>query len=237
MDNKDTRTIKQWATAAGINPDSVRKAVSRKTKRPYGITSVLTADEWEQWRPGKSRKPGQPDTRTAPVRVKKESASVFSKTPAVQNVAPSEKPQATKQAGKTRAWILYLLMLIPAAASIQNMHGVTFDITGHLVASILLTALFSASPFLFVLAGVKNAPTGFLVACMVVYEAFCNLTRIYGGLTGFGKGGFPTRFLGLVTDVFGTGTHETGVFLSAIMAILAACTFYAAYFELTKTGK
>lgn len=227
------RTIKEWSEMHGLNPDSVRKAITRKTGQAHGILSVLTADEWQALRPGKSDTSAK---RTPVVRVKK--ASVYP-SPAGQNVASPDIPKqdtktAKKQESKMRAWILYLLMAIPAVASLQNMHSVTHDITGHLVAAILLTALFSASPFLFVMAGVKNAPTGVLVACMVVYEAFCNLTRIYGGLTGFGKGGFPTRFLGLVTDVFNTGTHETGVFLAAVMAILAACTFYAAYFELNK---
>jgi hypothetical protein len=125
-------------------------------------------------------------------------------------------------------------MVVPAAASLQNMHRVTLDIAGHEFAAVLLTGLFSASPFLFVLAGLKNRLTVWLVAVLVLYEAFCNFTRIYGGLTGFGLRGMPTRFLGLVTDVFNSGTHQTAVVLAVIMSMLAASVFYAAYNELRK---
>lgn len=235
MDNTRTRTIKEWATEAGLNPDTVRRTVSRKSGRTLGQLSVLTPDEWEAWKPGKS------GTKNVSAQKKK---SVFKSNPVVANVPPpgqheTKQPEPNLVAKADDGWrkfILYTLMLIPAAASVQNMHGVTLDITGHWIAAVLLTGLFSGAPFLFVLAGVKNAPTGALVVCMVVYEGFCNLTRIYGGLTGFGKTGFPTRFLGLVTDVFGTGTHQTAVFLALIMAILAASTFYAAYFELNKNN-
>lgn len=114
------------------------------------------------------------------------------------------------------------------------MHTVTLDITGHEFSALLLTGLFSASPFLFVLAGMKNRITVLLVGLLIAYECFCNFTRIYGGLTGFGRSGFPTRFLGLVTDVFNTGTHGTALALSGIMAGLAAAVFYIAYNELSK---
>lgn len=133
-----------------------------------------------------------------------------------------------------RAALLFMLMAIPATASVQNMHTVTLDICGHEFAAWLLTGLFSASPFLFVLAGMKNRLTVALVALLIAYEAFANFTRIYGGLTGFGKNGYPTRFLGLVTDIFNSGTHQTALFLAGIMSLLAASVFYAAYNELRK---
>ena len=156
--------------------------------------------------------------------------SVFNVRPAAAKVSPP----AEFTRGNFRAAILIALMAIPAVASVQNMHTVTLDICGHEFAALLLTGLFSASPFLFVLAGMKNRLTVALVALLIAYEAFANFTRIYGGLTGFGKNGYPTRFLGLVTDIFNSGTHQTALFLAGIMSLLAASVFYAAYNELRK---
>lgn len=228
-DTTRTRTVKEYAEQHGLNPDSVRVRAKRKLDRTVNLKSILTADDWATMYPDKTA----PKTRTP-----KKEKSVFSDyPPAVSNVEPSGNREEKKKPAKTGRWrglLLYVLMLIPAAASMQNMFRVTHDIGGDYFAAICLTGLFSAAPFMFVLAGVRNAVTGALVAFMVLYEAFCNFTRIYGGLTGFGKNDFPTRFLGLVTDVFESGTHYTAIFLAAIMAALAASTFYAAYFELNK---
>ena len=100
--------------------------------------------------------------------------------------------------------------------------------------SILLTLLFSAFPFALTLAGVATNAGRVLVGVMIVYEAFCNFIRIYGGLTGFGKQGYPTRFLGIVTEVLNTGTYGTATVLAAIMALLCAAVFYISYNELLK---
>lgn len=239
----ERRTIAELCGHDAQKIDAVRVQWSRTIKkedgRTFDRTYCPTDAEIVRLRIG-----GKPESNSDVRAPKPTKKSVFKSNPVVANVPPpgqheTKQPEPNLVAKADDGWrkfILYTLMLIPAAASVQNMHGVTLDITGHWIAAVLLTGLFSGAPFLFVLAGVKNAPTGALVVCMVVYEGFCNLTRIYGGLTGFGKTGFPTRFLGLVTDVFGTGTHQTAVFLALIMAILAASTFYAAYFELNKNN-
>lgn len=237
-----SRTLAEWADIAGKDIASVLKQARRK-RRQATRTDILTMSEWAELYPDKNTdksngQVAQTKQTLSAQRVSTRHFSDVSASPAapkgavVRNDVP---PPPLSKPNKFRRWILYCLMAIPALASIQNIHGVTFDITGHLFGSVLLTGLFSAAPFLFVLAGVKNAATRILVALMVIYEAFCNLTRIYGGLTGFGKGGFPTRFLGLVTDIFNTGTHQTAIFLAVVMSIIAACTFYAAFFELGKS--
>ena len=87
-----TRTIKEWAESAGLNPDSVRKAITRKTGRPYGLTSMLTPDEWEQWRPGKpGNVPEKSGKNPGNVRVKK--ASVLTSPAAQNDVSPDIKPE------------------------------------------------------------------------------------------------------------------------------------------------
>jgi hypothetical protein len=130
---------------------------------------------------------------------------------------------------------LYALMAIPATASVQNMHAVTGHLTESVFSSLVLTALFSVSPFLFVMVGAKSIPSKALVVLMVGYECFCNTMRIYGGLTRFGADGYPTRFLGLVTDFFDSGTYQTARVLAVFMAALAAGIFYIAYWQLNKS--
>lgn len=153
----------------------------------------------------------------------------------VQETPPGPKTTQAKAINpKVRQRILFALMAIPAAASIQNMYAVSFDIVDQRFAAILFTGLFSAAPFGFVLAGIRSGWTRVLTIALIVYECFSNFARIFGGLTGFEKDGNPTRFLGLVTDVFGSGTHWTGVVLAGIMAAMAAGVFYGAFNELEK---
>ncbi len=153
------------------------------------------------------------------------------------------KPLLTPAGGKDRPpgklktpshpWILYGLMAAPAVASIQNMHSVTGDLTG-LYSGIMLTAIFSLAPFAFIVVGLRGWFVKSLTLLMIAYECFCNVMRIYGGLTRFGIDGYPTRFLGLVTDFCNSGTYATARFLSVFMALIAAGVFYAAYLSLNK---
>ena len=56
-----TRTIKEWAELSGINPDTARRIVARKSGTTAGQKTMLTPDQWEAWKPGHN-----PDkTRTA----------------------------------------------------------------------------------------------------------------------------------------------------------------------------
>ena len=225
------RTIKEWATLSGKKPDSVRVKATRTFGTAYGQTSILSAEQWAMLYGTEKQKPAQKPEKIK--RVLNKPVEANESSPVIETQGAKPQPQE-----ETRKWwqtaLLALLMLAPAAASVQNMYHVTHDIGGDWFAAVCLTAVFSAAPFMFVLSEVKSRATGALVAFMVAYEAFCNVSRIYGGLTGFGKGGFPTRFLGLVTDIFNAGTHGTALVLSVIMAILAAGTFYAAYSEITK---
>ena len=156
-------------------------------------------------------------------------------------IKPETQPEAqtetdTKKTERTNGQkaILIACMAVPAIASLQNMWAVTSDISGHISMSVLLTLLFSAFPFALTLAGATTKAGRLLVGTMIVYEGFCNFIRIYGGLTGFGKDGYPTRFLGIVTEVLNTGTYGTATVLAAIMALLCGAVFYISYNELLK---
>ena len=227
-----TMTVKEWAGQSGINPDTARRTVSRKSGRTVGQLDTLTAAEWQMWKPGKS---GTDKTKTRPAPTpRKNSVLPDDAKPAVVKVPPPAIQEPAAQTNRLRRGILYALMGTVAAASVQNMLRVTYDIGGDEFTAVLLTVLFSLAPFLFVLAGMASVATRVLTGVLIVYECFCNFTRIYGGLTGFGHNGNPTRFLGLVTDVFYSGTYPTAKVLAGIMAIIAASVFYAAYNELNK---
>lgn len=88
-----TRTIKEWAESAGLNPDSVRKAITRKTGQAHGVLSVLTVDEWEMWRPGK---PGNVREKSGknPGNIREKKASVLTRPAAQNDVSPDIKPEA-----------------------------------------------------------------------------------------------------------------------------------------------
>lgn len=215
------RTLKEWADITGRVPASVMKTVRRKLGTGYSLESVMSADEWN----------GLFKTDAMPVRHKNADNS---NTQTRQNSNTSKPKPSSAHPFTARTVILSLLMFVPAAASVQNMYTVTLDITEHTSSAILLTGLFSAAPFLFVMAGMRSEAAKALTGILIAYECFANVTRIYGGLTGFGRGDYPTRFLGLVTDIFNTGTYETAKLLALIMAAIAAAVFYAAYFELNR---
>lgn len=215
------RTLREWADIAGRKSDSVMKTVRRKLGNGHTLDTPMSADQFSALFTAKSApavfQRREPKTTTAP------------KAPSATTVpAPRQKD------ANYRRTILYILMAMPAAASIQNMYSVSADIAGHQSTALLLTGLFSTSPFLFVIAGMRSRWTKALTAAMIAYECGANTVRIYGGLTGFGHGDFPTRFLGLVTDLFDTGTYSTAKVLAVLMAGLAAATFYTAYNELNK---
>lgn len=156
--------------------------------------------------------------------------------PETKAETPKEAETDTEKSGRTNGQkaVLVVCMAVPEIASLQNMRAVTSDISGHVSMSVLLTLLFSAFPFALTLAGATTKAGRILVGIMIVYEGFCNFIRIYGGLTGFGKDGYPTRFLGIVTEVLNTGTYGTATVLAAIMAILCGAVFYISYNELLK---
>lgn len=217
------RTIREWAEMHGRKTDSVMKTVRRKLGNGHSLDSTMSADQFADLF-AMSAVIVRPE--------RKKSADNHTPKPTGE---PKPKPQA--KTTNRRKTILYTLMAMPAAASVQNMYSVTSDIAAHTSTAILLTGLFSATPFLFVLAGMRTRWTMALTGVMIAYECFANTVRIYGGLTGFGHGDFPTRFLGLVTDILYSGTYITATFLSVIMAGMAAAVFYAAYHELNKPAQ
>lgn len=213
-------SIKEWSEVSGINPDTARKKATRFYGTSFGITSVLSDKEWQVLYPSGGRPNKEKAVRLKVYKGPEKSAKA--------------KPGRFSRFINIRSGVLVATMAMPAVASLQNIQSVTLDITGHVFTATVLTGVFSLSPFLIVLAGMRTNLSRALALVLILYECFCNFTRIYGGLTGFGRNGYPTRFLGLVTDIFGTATHGTAIVISAFMALMAGAIFYTAYHELNK---
>ncbi len=222
----DRRTLREWADITGKKEKNMMRTIRRHFPGEYTVHSLMSADQFYSIF---SKKPA---AAAAPRKTEKTARPEPQSQP-----APKPKPSLAPPFSAYRRPILYALMLMPAAASVQNMYSVTADIATHEFTALLLTGLFSAAPFLFVMAGMSNPWTKALAVSLIAYECFSNVTRIYGGLTGFGRGDFPTRFLGLVCDFFNSGTYLTAKTLAALMASMAAAVFYAAFHELNKTSR
>jgi hypothetical protein len=130
--------------------------------------------------------------------------------------------------------MIWAVMLAPAVASFQNVLRVTSDITNEQTPALLLTIAFVCAPFVFVGVGIKSNAIKALTVALIMLESFCNTVRIYGGLTGFGHRGNPTRFLGIVCELFNSGTYVTATVLAGIFSLLAAAVMYAAYSQVRK---
>lgn len=146
----------------------------------------------------------------------------------VPNMAPARREWGWRE------FVLLALAFAPALASMRNMRNITHAISGNETDAVLITAVLSMAPVGFIVAGVRGRPVIGLSVLLILYESFCNLTRIYGGLMNVGKSGYPTRFLGLVTDIFNSGSHGTAIALAAFTAFFIAAVQYAAVFELNK---
>jgi len=229
--------------------EAMRKRWSRYIKTPFDRNHVATDAEMALLYPTGNKRTSKPKPETKPeisgeaepetnpdILPEPEPLPDIPQQPETPEIPETDTEKQTGKENRTRGQKAVLIgcMAVPAIASIQNMWAVTSDISGHVSMSILLTLLFSAFPFALTLAGAVTKAGRMLVGFMIVYEAFCNFIRIYGGLTGFGKQGYPTRFLGIVTEVLNTGTYYTATVLAAIMALLCAAVFYISYNELLK---
>lgn len=118
-------------------------------------------------------------------------------------------------------WWLYLPAAAATIASVNNMHLIFWHITnGEVLTSWVFTAVFAGSAFCFIASGSTWLPMQIVTWFTIGFEAFCNLTGVYYGM--LGKTGTPTRFLGMVTDIFNSGTHITAILLGVFMALIIA---------------
>lgn len=118
--------------------------------------------------------------------------------------------------------LLFVTVLIP----VRNVYGVCSDLSGAADA-VLFTAVLTAIAPAFVWFSVRTWWSNALIAALIGFEVFANTARIYSGLIFSGKYQYPTEFLGNVTAMLGTRSHETALLLALLFAGLAAGAQYS----------
>lgn len=215
-------TLAELAEQSGGKYDTIyRKAKRYFPEFEWSKDAPLSADQIAALSDG-----NKPERRPPTKREKSVSSNTVHAKPG-HKAKPVVRP-------KNKAWVPYALLIAPTVASVHNMFIVTRDLSGNWFDAVALTIVLSVSALGFVWYGARTWYTISLALLLIGYEAFCNLTRIYGGLMGVGSTWNPTRFMGLVTDIFGSGTHYTAIVLGGITALFLAAVQYAAVIELNK---
>lgn len=218
---------RQLADQLGVNPQTMEKRVRRHCPElSPAMSAELSVEQIATLSKGHGAKSG------STVR-KPRAVAPVTENPETREILRVSAIGEGLKSVKKRQIALISLMIAPTLASVSNMYHVTAELTDTLGA-ICLTVLLSTSAVGFTLSGAKHRLAIAVTVATVLYEAFCNLVRIYGGLMQ-GQNGNPTRFLGLVTDILPTGSHASAVILGIITAGLISGVQYAAIFEMQKT--
>jgi len=251
------RTIAQMCADNGTAVETVRQAWNRARSsgivvRPYTQENVPTVEEIQAVAPlrkimgqAKNKHTAAPKKAALPIeRVK----AVHGESGVRRNEDEGAHPAppavvVAPVVGVESHWkrpLLYLAVGVIGLISWQNIAAVTGHLFESWFNSQLITAVFTfAAPFL-AWAGMMRGWGSALVILMVLFEGLCNVTRIYGGLTNFdtpGRMGYPTRFLGLVTDICDSGTLMTAKIIAVVMSALLCGLFFIFIFELKKEEK
>lgn len=240
-------TLAELAESFGGKYDTLYKKARRKfPAETFHRDYILSAEQIRQLSASggkRGRKPGgnklaEKQIRTEFIRVQPENNLNVSGNSGYSGYSEKE-PEPEQQVAKPANWQRYILiglLIAPTVASVENMYHVTRSLAGTAHSAILLTVVLSISALGFVVASRRSVLVMALALLLIGFESFCNLTRVYGGLLNVGTPnyGLPVQFLGLVMDIFGTGTHQTAVFLAAFTAFFIAAVQYAAVYELKK---
>jgi len=234
MDNdifKDGQTAGQLADKLGVSGETMAKRVLRSLPdvRPALSCPMSVEEQMSVAAMSRTKRTARKSRTVRPVAPAKD---MTSQDKASSN--PQDSSKAKKGGWKWRAWVFLALLAVPTIASMGNMYAVNFQITGSLVKSGLLTAMLSFTALGFVAAGVRSWYSILLAVLLIVYEMFCNTTAIYDGLMGGTKGN-PTRFLGVVTDIFNCGSYGAAITIGVVIGILIAAVQLASLYELKKT--
>lgn len=248
------RTIEQICSDGGVNVDTVRRACGRAGLTDFD-KSLPPTDAQVQASVALQRAlqgGAAPEVKA----VIKKSASAKKVAATVVITTGVEKAvKAAKGWSVNRRMVgLAIILLATMLVSWQNMYAVTGELFQESeAASLTLTGILCFSPFIFSTFGMAEGHIKVLVIALGAFEGFCNVTRIFGGLTGFSHihkilytakdgtshtvatiTGCPTRFLGLVCDLFNSGTVYTAKALAVLLSGLIFWLFYTALFGLKK---
>lgn len=160
----------------------------------------------------------------------------------VKKAAPSVMPGAAPHAKNIQEsaapvkWPLWSALLLAASASIPNMLEVTYALKANSLVTAGLTLSFTATPGLLIYSKYGNGLRWLTVGLIMAYTAFCNMSAIFGGLTGLNAGYIikPTVFLEAVTAFFDSDYLVTARLLSGSMALIIGLIELLAFKGLAK---
>lgn len=265
MDNSNTqadigqpsasaRTIEQICSDGGVNTDTVRRACGRAGLTDFDKSLPPTDAQIQASVALQRALQGGATAEVKPVVKKgvpaKKAAATVAITAGVEKAVKAAKGWSVSR----RTVGLGIILLATMLVSWQNMYAVTGELFQESeAASLTLTGILCFSPFIFSTFGMAEGHIKVLVIALGAFEGFCNVTRIFGGLTGFSHihkilhtakdgtahtvatvTGCPTRFLGLVCDLFNSGTVYTAKALAVLLSGLIFWLFYTALFGLKK---
>lgn len=265
MDNSNTkadtgqpsasaRTIEQICSDGGVNTDTVRRACGRAGLADFDKSLPPTDAQIQASVALQRALQGGATAEVKPVAKKsapaKKAAATVAITAGVEKAVKAAKGWSVSR----RTVGLGIILLATMLVSWQNMYAVTGELFQESqFASLTLTGILCFSPFIFSTFGMAEGHIKVLVIALGAFEGFCNVTRIFGGLTGFSHihkilhtakdgtahtvatvTGCPTRFLGLVCDLFNSSTVYTAKALAVLLSGLIFWLFYTALFGLKK---
>ena len=248
------RTIEQICSDGGVNVDTVGRACRRAGLKDFD-KSLPPTDA--QVKASVALQRALQGGATAEVKPSAKKSAPAKKAAATVAIAASvEKAvKAAKGWSISRQTVgLGIILLATMLVSWQNMYAVTGELFQESeAASLTLTGILCFSPFIFSTFGMADGHIKVLVIALGAFEGFCNVTRIFGGLTGFShihkilytaKDGAshtvatvtdcPTPFLALVCDLLDSGTIYTAKALAVLLSGLIFWLFYTALFGLKK---
>lgn len=205
MDNR--HTIADICASQGKNPDSVRKQWTR-TGMPGAFNRHYVPTHEELVKLNLS---GEKAVKAATPKKESPTAPAAPKQPA--------KEAAQKVSKIKRRDLLFAPFILATMASCANMYLICLHLCdGDWRSASMLTAVFSGSALAFIAAKAVHNWAMAVIYLLIGFEWFCNGVGVYHGL--LGRTGTPTRFLGMVTDIFSSGTHGTAITLGAAMAAI-----------------
>lgn len=228
-------TYAEYATQTGITPDTLRVRTDRMRKAgnlPDGTRYAASApipDAVRDYFEAKQKT----DTAGAPRPAKKVpyAEKPKQKSKAENSISDSGQPTATQlpvnlSEQKIKRFAAFALLAVTVLIPVRNVYSVCSDLSGTADA-VLFTAVLTAIAPLFVWLNVRAWWSNALIFSLISFEVFANTARVYSGLMFSGKYQYPTEFLGNVTAMLETRSHETALCLALLFAGLAAGAQYS----------
>lgn len=219
------QTIKDVCEQRGLSTQSIGVKFRRTFGTGFSVDLVPTDEQFAAlFGNVKTRKQPKPIIKTAAA------PTTFQRDKTTNST--TTKAAAVKKEWLSRDQILIFTVAAPTIASVHNMYRVSDTIMGNTVDALALTVVLSCTGLAMVYTGIRNWPGVLLTSLVILYESFANTVRIYQGMF---INGNPSRFLGSVCDIFGSGSHYTAILLGVIVSAIIALTQYIVFFQLKRT--